>query len=168
MNGEAQFFEFLEDPKRVGPGLIGEDQAACPFPIKRDFHPGFCGTDGIHRILRKAVDSLFPEQRCGSGNQVQVRNTTGDSAAGMDLMGLRKPGRNGVTPGVDLPKKGVPERMSGDMFQMAEWREPCFCRAVGMVGHDIQFQGSTGQGPGFVKNDIADRSDALEHITPFD
>ena len=37
-----------------------------------------------------------------------------------------------------------------------------------MVDHVIQFQGSTGQGPGFVKNDIADPSDALEHIAPFD
>ena len=58
--------------------------------------------------------------------------------------------------------------MSGDMFQAAECREPCFRRAVGMVDHVIQFQGSTGQGPGFVKNDIADMSDALEHIAPFD
>ena len=92
MNGESQFFVFLEDLMRVGPGLIGEDQAACPFPIKSDFHQGCLGFDGIHRILRKTGDSLFPEQRGGSGNQVQVPDTTGDSAAGMDLMGLRKPG----------------------------------------------------------------------------
>ena len=25
MDRESQFFEFLEDPMRVGPGLIGED-----------------------------------------------------------------------------------------------------------------------------------------------
>ena len=92
MDGESQFFEFLEDLMRVGPGFISEDQAARPFPIKRDFHPGFRGFDGIHRILRKAGDSLFPEQCGGSGNQVQVPDTTGESAAGMDLMGLRKPG----------------------------------------------------------------------------
>ena len=77
---------------RVGPGLIGEDQAARQFAMKRDFHPGFLGFDSIHRILWKSGDSLFPEQRSGSGNQVQVPDTTGDSAAGMDLMGLRKPG----------------------------------------------------------------------------
>ena len=77
---------------RVGPGLIGEDQAARPFPIKRDFHPGFHGFDGIHRTLWKVGDSLFLEQRRGSGNQVQVPDMTGDSAAGMDMMGLRKPG----------------------------------------------------------------------------
>ena len=92
MDGESQFFEFPKNLMRVGSGLIGEDQAARPFPIKRDFHPGFLGFDGIHRILWKSGDSLFPEQRGGSGNQVQVPDTTGDSAAGMDLMGLRKPG----------------------------------------------------------------------------
>ena len=92
MDVESEFFEFPKDLMRVGPGLIGEDQAACPFPIKRDFHPRFCGIDEIHRIFWKAGDSLFPEQHSGSGNQVQVPDTTGNSAAGMDLMGLRKPG----------------------------------------------------------------------------
>ena len=66
---------------------------------------------------------------------------------------------------MDLPEQGVPERMSGNMFQAAECREPCFRRAVGMVDHVIQFQGSTGQGPGFVKNDIADPSDAFEQCS---